>query len=183
MERKDKPRLSKKEAKLKAANYCAYQERSQKEVRNKLYDLGLYTDEVEDVLTDLIMEGFVNEERFAKAFAGGKFRIKKWGRNRITRELQAHKISAYCIKSGLAEIDEDDYIDTLKETIQKKGDSLNEPNLFKKKEKVSRHLIYKGFEPELVWDYVSELIRWLNLLRFKSVTQSLHANPKVSVYW
>ncbi|MEM7163664.1 MAG: regulatory protein RecX [Bacteroidota bacterium] len=159
MKGKERPNFSKKEAKLKAANYCAYQERSQQQVRNKLYEMGLTSDEVDEVLTELIMEGFVNEERFAKAFAGGKFRIKKWGRIRITRELKTHNISAYCIENGLAEIDEEEYIDSLKEIAQKKKDSLTEHDLFVKREKVSRHLIYKGFEPDLVWTLVSELIQ------------------------
>ena len=155
---KNTSRLSKKEAKLKAANYCAYQERSQKEVRNKLFEMGLFKDEVEDLLSELIVEGFVNEERFAKTFAGGKFRIKKWGRNKIRRELERHNISEYCKRKAMAEIEEGEYIDTLKNLIATKASSISESNLFKKREKVSRHLIYKGYEPELVWDYIGELI-------------------------
>lgn len=144
---------------LRAANYCAYQERSQKEVRNKLYEYGLYGDEVEDVLTDLIMDNFINEERFAKSYAGGKFRIKKWGRNKIKQGLKQHDISAYCLKKGLEEIDAEDYFSTLCELIERKAESLVESNVFKKQEKVSRHLIYKGYEPDLVWSQVKELVK------------------------
>ncbi len=157
-EKKKKPRLTPKEAKLKAANYCAYQERSQKEVRNKLYEYGLYRDEVEEVLTNLIIDGFINEERFAKALAGGKFRIKKWGRNRIRLALKEHNISDYCIKKGLAEIEEDEYQNALEALIAKASDQSPETNIFKKRDKISRNLIYKGFEPELVWKAVKELI-------------------------
>lgn len=156
---KKKLSLSKKEAKLRAANYCAYQERSQKEVRNKLYEYGLYSDEVEDVLTDLIMENFINEERFAQSYAGGKYRIKRWGRNKIKQGLKQHDVSDYCIKKGLAEIDADDYIATLCDLIDRKAESLPESNVFKKQEKVSRHLIYKGYEPEIVWTHVKDLVK------------------------
>ncbi|WP_318840686.1 regulatory protein RecX [Reichenbachiella ulvae] len=156
---KKKLNLSKKEAKLRAANYCAYQERSQKEVRNKLYEYGLYSDEVEDVLTDLIMENFINEERFALSYAGGKFRIKRWGRNKIKQGLKQHDVSEYCIKKGLKEIDADDYIATLCDLIERKAESLSESNVFKKQEKVSRHLIYKGYEPDLVWTHVKDLVK------------------------
>ncbi|UXP33000.1 RecX family transcriptional regulator [Reichenbachiella agarivorans] len=155
---KKKLHLSKKEAKLKAANFCAYQERSQKEVRQKLYEYGLYRSEVEDVLTDLIMEGFVNEERFAKIYAGGKFRIKKWGRNKIKIGLQQHDVSAYCVKKAMLEISQEDYLATLEELTTKKADTETETNIFKKREKISRYLIYKGYEAELVWDMVKDLV-------------------------
>lgn len=146
------------EAKLKAANFCAYQERSQKEVRSKLYDLGLYGDDVEDVLTDLIIDGFVNEERFAKAYVGGKFRIKKWGRKRIELGLKQHHLSAYCIKKGFEEIEHSDYLLTLEALILKKSESINEENLFKKRTKVASFVIYKGYESELVWEFIKDLV-------------------------
>ncbi|MEO9965373.1 MAG: regulatory protein RecX [Reichenbachiella sp.] len=146
------------EAKLKAANFCAYQERSQKEVRNKLYNLGLYPDEVEDVLADLITDNYINEERFAKAYVGGKFRVKKWGRKKILLGLGPYDLSAYCIKKGLAEIDEDDYLMTLEEIVIKKSESLHESDNFKKRNKVATHAIYKGFESDLVWEVVKRLV-------------------------
>ncbi|UXX80931.1 RecX family transcriptional regulator [Reichenbachiella carrageenanivorans] len=157
-EQKKTKRHTPKEAKLKAANFCAYQERSQKEVRNKLYELGLYPDEVEDVLTDLITDNFVNEERFAKAYVGGKFRVKKWGRKKIMIGLAPHKLSTYCIKKGMAEIEDDDYIQTLEALVQKKSDAIHEPDLFKKRNKVASYAMYKGFESDLVWDVVKRLI-------------------------
>lgn len=157
MERK-KQFLTKSEAKLKAASFCAYQERSQREVRNKLYDYGLYQDEVEDVLTELIMEGFINEERFAKAYAGGKFRVKKWGINKITQGLKQHDLSSYCIKKGLEEIEIEDYWSTIESLVEKKALEIKEQDLFRKREKISRHLISKGFESEKVWPIVKELV-------------------------
>ncbi|WP_456458156.1 regulatory protein RecX [Reichenbachiella sp.] len=159
MQEPQKPkRHTPKEAKLKAANFCAYQERSQKEVRNKLYDLGLYPDEVEDVLTDLIMDNFINEERFAKAYIGGKFRVKKWGRKKILMGLAAHKLSPYCIKKGLEEIDDEDYIQTLEELVEKKANAVSEADLFKKRNKVATHAMYRGFESDLVWEVVKRLV-------------------------
>jgi regulatory protein len=83
-----KIRLSPKEALVKIQSYCAYQERSHKEVKNKLFEYGLYASEVDELISNLIVDGFLNEERFAKAFAGGKFRIKKWGRLKIQQELE-----------------------------------------------------------------------------------------------
>ena len=157
-ERKKTKRHTPKEAKLKAANFCAYQERSQKEVRNKLYDLGLYPDEVEDVLTDLITENFINEERFAKAYVGGKFRVKKWGRKKILLGLQPHQLSPYCIKKGLAEIDEDDYIKTLEDMIAKKDGSIKETNSFKRKNKLATYAQGRGYESELIWNVINRLI-------------------------
>lgn len=120
--------------------------------------MGLYRDEVEEVLSELIVEGFVNEERYAKAYAGGKFRIKRWGKNRIIRELEAQQISPYCIRKALEEIDPEDYLLAIKEQILKRSEALSEVNLFKKREKIVRHLLYRGFEGELAWDLVKEMV-------------------------
>src|SRR5689334_25253039 len=104
-----KKRTSQTDALAKIYRYCAYQERSHQEVRNKLFELGLYQSEVDELLSRLITEGFLNEERFAKAFAGGKFRMKKWGRLKIINELELKGLTRNCIKSGLREIDDGDY--------------------------------------------------------------------------
>ena len=141
----------------KISHYCAYQERSHREVRNKLYTYGLFKNEVEDLLTRLITDGFLNEERFAKAFAGGKFRIKHWGRNKIVHELEAHALTPKCIQKGLQEIDNAQYELTLKELLRKKWTQSSETNQFKKRDKAARHAIGKGFEPELVWRIVKEI--------------------------
>ncbi|HEY5823415.1 MAG TPA: regulatory protein RecX [Cyclobacteriaceae bacterium] len=138
--------------------YCAYQERSHQEVKNKLYEFGLTTDEVDELLAKMITEGFLNEERFAKAFAGGKFRIKKWGRLKIIRELESQGLTKKCINRGLGEIDLSDYRKTLKNLLIKKADQTEEINLFKKRDKVAKYAIGKGYEPEMVWEMVKDLI-------------------------
>ncbi|MTI20611.1 RecX family transcriptional regulator, partial [Fulvivirga sp. RKSG066] len=121
-----KKRLSVNEALTKLARYCAYQERSQVQVRQKLYELGLYSDEVEEVIVKLITDDFVNEERFARSYAGGKFRLKKWGRIKILEGLKQHQISNYCVKKAMAEIDDSDYMQTLCEIIDKKSSTVSE---------------------------------------------------------
>ncbi|MEQ6121769.1 RecX family transcriptional regulator [Reichenbachiella sp. MALMAid0571] len=150
--------MTRKEAKLKLANYCAYQERSQKEVRNKLYETGLCKDEIEEIISELISENFLNEERFAKAFIGGKFRIKKWGKNKILMAIRQYDISDYCIKKGLQEIDSDDYINTLEQIITAKNDNLTENNVFVKRNKLAKYAMSKGYEAELVWDFLKQHI-------------------------
>src|SRR5436190_3987476 len=106
------------EARSKIQKYCAYQERCHGEVRSKLYSYGLRDDEVEDLLTAMITEGFLNEDRYARSFAGGKFRMKKWGRLKIINELESKGISKNCIRSGLHEIAEDDYLQTLRSLLE-----------------------------------------------------------------
>ncbi len=159
MQQKPVKRHSISEARQKIYHYCAYQERSHSEVKNKLYTLGLYKDEVEELLSHLIVEGYLNEERFAKAFAGGKFRMKQWGRLKISNELEAKGLSSNCIRVGLKEIDESDYTQTIEALIAKKDNQLDEPNLFVRRDKLAKYVIQKGFEPELVWRIVKATIR------------------------
>jgi regulatory protein len=138
----------------KVRGYCAYQERCQQEVRDKLYELGLHQEEVEQGITVLIGEGFVNEERFATAYAGGKFRIKKWGKVKIRAGLKARKISEYCIKKALAAIDDYEYEKVLQKTISdgmKKASRHKEPL---RTRAAVRYAISHGFEPEQVWSAV-----------------------------
>ena len=147
--------------KKKIASYCAYQERCQQEVRNKLYTYGLHKNEVEELISWLITENFLNEERFAQTFAGGKFRVKQWGRLKITQALQQKEISSYCIKKGLAEIEDSTYVETIKKLAEKK---LNEfqlkiSNPYQLKDKTSKFLISRGFEPELVWQVLKDIDR------------------------
>jgi regulatory protein len=145
------------EALARAYRYCAYQERSHAEVRNKLYEFGLSRNDVDATLSTLITEGYLNEERFAKAFAGGKFRMKKWGRLRIINELESHGLTKNCIRAGLKEIDEADYRNTLTDLLQKKSALLSEDNEFVKRDKLSKYVIQKGFEPDLVWQILKEI--------------------------
>jgi regulatory protein len=136
----------------KIQKYCAYQERCHQEVKYKLYSYGLSTDEVDEIISRLIIDNFVNEERFAKAFAGGKFRMKKWGRNKIEHELESLGLTRNCIARGLKEIDSVDYNKTLRLLLKKKASEVSEENLFAKRNKVARFAISKGYEPELVWE-------------------------------
>jgi len=149
--------LTKKSLLLKVSSFCAYQERTQDEVRNRLYSYGADEDLTEELIAELITENFINEERFAKTYAGSKFRLKKWGRNRIVKELENKGISPYCIKKGLEEIDANDYTRTLKALLDKKDEEEKEVNLYKRKYKLSLYVIRKGYEPELVWDVINEL--------------------------
>lgn len=143
------------EAKIKIAAFCAYQERCQKEVRDKLHERGLYGDKAEELIADMISEGFLNEERFAKAFVRGKFRLKKWGRNKILQDLKFRNISANCIKYGFKEIEDQEYVDTLRELAEKKWRSLSEKDIFKKKHKVYQYLIGRGYEGDLIQEAIS----------------------------
>src|SRR6187551_3337802 len=97
----------------KIKQYCAYQERCHSEAREKLYSFGLNKNEVDDLISKLIEENYLNEERFAIQFAGGKFRVKQWGKIKIKYQLKQKQVSDYCIKKGLAAINHEDYINTL----------------------------------------------------------------------
>ncbi|HMR57680.1 MAG TPA: regulatory protein RecX [Cyclobacteriaceae bacterium] len=154
---KSKKRLTPTEALTKIQRYCAYQERSHKEVKTKLFEYGLYANQVDDLISQLITDGFLNEQRFAKAYAGGKFRMKKWGRLKIKNELEFLGLTKNCIRQGLKELDDADYIKTLKSIVVKKAGAVADENIFSKRDKVARYAIGKGYEPELVWGLVKEL--------------------------
>jgi regulatory protein len=157
-EPKSKKRYSPKEALTKIESYCAYQERSHKEVKNKLFSYGLYASQVDEIISQLITTGFLNEERFAKAFAGGKFRMKKWGRLKIKNELEQLGLTKNCIQRGLKEIEQADYSKTLQALLKKKWAEVKEENLFKKRDKVARFAISKGYEADMVWQYLRDLV-------------------------
>ena len=140
----------------KARKYCTYQERCHEEVRTKLLELGVRGSELENIMAILIEENFLNEERFAVAYAGGKFRQLGWGKIKILNGLKQRKISEYCIKKGMKEIDEDVYIAELKRQTEKKYASLKDKNKFTKKSKTLKFMISRGFESEKV-------LEWLNV--------------------
>lgn len=144
----DKPKnIGTDEALNKIKHYCAYQERNHQETRDKLYSYGLYKEEVETLLSQLIEEDYLNEERYAMAFASGRFRLKQWGKIKIRNELQKDKVSAYCIKKALGEIHDDDYRQTLEKLASKKLTTLkSEQNIFVKKTKLRNFLMQKGYE-------------------------------------
>lgn len=150
--------LNPQEAKQKIERYCAYQERSHREVRNKLYGYGLFRNDVDEIISTLITDGFLNEERFAKAFTGGKFRMKKWGRIKITHALESKGLSVNCIRIGLKEIDDDAYINTLRQLLADKANLLDIDDPFVLRDKLSGYAIQKGYEPDLVWREIYSLI-------------------------
>lgn len=133
-------------------HYCAYQERSHQEVRNKLLDLNIYGVDLEEIIAQLISDNFLNEERFARAYARGKFRMKQWGKRRIVQELKGHKVSDYSIRKALEEIDAADYRETLQEVIRKKKNLLALEDGFELQNKLAQYAISRGFESELVWE-------------------------------
>jgi regulatory protein len=134
----------------KLKHYCAYQERCHSEVKEKLYSLGIRKNEHDGIIGSLIEEDYLNEERFAIAFAGGKFRLKHWGRVKIKYELKQKRVSDYSIKKALKQIKDEDYMTVLKKLSDEKYASLkNEQHLIRKK-KTMDYLVQKGFEMELV---------------------------------
>jgi regulatory protein len=140
--------------------YCQYQPRCHKEVRNKLYELGCTTPEVEEQIIDLIQTGLLNEENYARAIARGKFRMKQWGRRKIVEQLKFQQVSDYCIKKALTEIDEEEYIETLKTLAEKKLKELkSEKNIFTRKQKIYRYLVQKGYESELAGETINEILK------------------------
>jgi regulatory protein len=150
LEHKKKKIPDKKEALRKAQQYCAFQERCHQEVRDKLYEWGLHQQDVEEIITDLIELNFINEERFAIQFAGGKFRIKKWGKLKIKNALKLKKISPFCIRKALELIDDKEYIQCLHDLLQKKGTTITERNKYKRFSSIAAFAVSKGYEPELV---------------------------------
>ncbi|OMP77772.1 regulatory protein RecX [[Flexibacter] sp. ATCC 35208] len=144
---------------LKLRHYCAYQERSHSEVKTKCLELGLRGDEIEEAIAALIADNFLNEERFARAYAGGKFRSQKWGRKKILAGLRQHQVSAYCIKKGMEEIDDEDYMDVLQSLVEKKYASLEGEQYLKRQYKTTQYLLQKGFEPELVSETLRQIAK------------------------
>ncbi|HEU0227211.1 MAG TPA: regulatory protein RecX [Arachidicoccus soli] len=130
--------------------FCAYQERSHQEVKDKLYGFGLYRMEVENILAELISENYLNEERFAKMFAGGKYRMKQWGRIKIINELKLKRVSPYNINIAIHEIDENDYLQTLEKLALKKWQSLKADQYILREVKTTKYLMQKGFEVNLI---------------------------------
>lgn len=151
--------LSKEQALQKAKQYCAYQERSHAEVKEKLYSFGLYKQQVEELLSQLIEEDYLNEERFAIQFVGGKFRMKQWGRVKIKYELKQKQVSEYCIKKALKQIPEQEYLSTLQKLSAKKWTLIkkSDTNKYSRLAKLTDYLLQKGFELDLVRKVVGEM--------------------------
>jgi regulatory protein len=145
-------------ARAKIAKYCAYQERSHYEVEQKLFSYGLFSSQVDDIIAWLITNNYLNEERFAIAFAGGKFRIKKWGKVKIRKYLAQKKVSEYSINKALMLLDKKEYYKVMEELIQQKWRNVNAENIYELRNKVARYVIAKGFEAEEVWPRIKTII-------------------------
>ena len=137
--------------------YCAYQERSHYEVKQKLWELGVKTTDHDEILSTLIEEDYLNEERFAKAFVGGKFRMKDWGRKKIYQALKEKKVSEYSIKLALKGIDDEDYKELLRELAEKKYASLKAEQYLIRRKKTMDYLLQKGYESDLITKVINEL--------------------------
>ena len=145
-----------KEALEKLRKYCAYQERSYKDVHDKMWDLKIPAEWRDDMILGLMQENFLNEERFARTYARGKFNIKKWGRVKIIQGLKRHRISKKCIQLGLSEMDEDEYLEVMQHTIELKRSKLKEKNQWKRKSAIYQFVTGRGFEGNLVSDALKE---------------------------
>ena len=152
--------MTKEQALQKIKHYCGYQERCHTEVKEKLYSFGLWKTDVEALISELIEQDYLNEERFARLFAGGKYRMKQWGRIKIKHELKQKHLSEYCIKRGLKEIDENDYRITLQKLAAAKWKTLKgEKNVFIKKSKTATYLLQKGYESNLIYEILASLTK------------------------
>lgn len=152
-----KPNLSKEQALQKLKHYCAYQERCHQEVKEKLFSLGVRMKEHDEIIAALIEENYLNEERFAIAFAGGKFRIKKWGRTRIRYELKQRQVSEYSIKKALKQITEEEYFDTLMALATARYEEMKGEQYLVRRKKTTDFLLQKGYEADRVMAVLREL--------------------------
>lgn len=138
--------------------YCAYQDRCHYEVRTRLIEHQIYGDDLEEILSELISENFLNEERFAQSYARGKFRMKGWGRNKIRMHLRRKYVSNYCIKKGLEEIDEESYFKTLTDILTKKHSSYGGGNDYKTRQKLYAYAIGRGYESIIINEVLNDLL-------------------------
>ncbi|GAA4295111.1 regulatory protein RecX [Aestuariibaculum suncheonense] len=147
------------EAKRKLEHYCAYQERCHQEVVQKLIQMRMIPEAIDVIVVHLLQHNFLNESRFAKQFASGKFKIKHWGKNRIAFELKKKDISKINIQEALNEIEEEEYLELFNAIAEKKAESIREQNVYKKKKKFADYFLYRGWESYLVYEKANELIK------------------------
>lgn len=148
------------EALKKLEHYCSYQERCHKEVLSKLYAMRMIPEAMELIVIKLMQDNFLNEERYAKAFVSGKFRIKKWGKQRMSRELKQKDIGKTLITMALQTISDQEYLNTFHALAEKKAESIRETNVLKKRKKLADFLFYRGWESHLVYDKVNALFKF-----------------------
>ncbi len=153
-QKKDTKIYDLKEARLKIEHFCAYQERSHKQVQEKLKTFGLRPDVADALVIELIQANFLNEARFSSAFSRGKFNIKGWGKIKIKQHLKMHQVSEYNIKNALSEISESDYLNSFETIVSKKWKALKGENALHKKQKLVRFMYSRGFESQLTYAVV-----------------------------
>ena len=153
-----KKTLTKEQALQKLKHYCAYQERCHQEVKDKLYELGVWSRDHDEIIASLIEENYLNEERFAIAFAGGKYRVKQWGRVKIRYELKQKQVSDYCIRKALKQIDEDQYLQLLQGLAKEMYVSLKKDQYIIRRKKTADYLLRRGFETDLVNEALKKLL-------------------------
>jgi len=147
------------EATKKLEHYCAYQERCHQEVKQKLKDMHMIPQAIDVIIVHLLKHNFLNEERFAKTFVSGKFKIKRWGRRRLTFELKKKDISKVNINQALKTIENEEYIEIFNDLAEKKANSIKETNKFKKRKKIIDYLLYRGWESHLVYEKAYDLTK------------------------
>ena len=147
-----------KEIEFKLKQYCSYQDRCHSEVENKLSNFNLISQAKDQILFNLINEDYLNETRFCKSFVRGKFKIKNWGKRRIIQELKSRKISEFNIKKGLSEINEFDYQEKFENLFNKKLSSLENLNSIDKKRKIFSYLQYRGWETNLIYEKINQIL-------------------------
>jgi regulatory protein len=148
--------LTKEQGLQKLKHYCAYQERCHSEVKEKLYQIGVWKKDHDEIIATLIEENYLNEERFAIAYAGGKFRVNQWGRVKIRYELKQKQVSEYCIKKALKAIPDEDYENTVSRLARNKYESLKGEQWLIRRKKTISYLMGKGFEAELINRHLPE---------------------------
>ncbi|NER14524.1 recombinase RecX [Leptobacterium flavescens] len=145
------------EATRKLESFCAYQERCHKEVVARLKEMRMIPEAIDLIVTHLIQHNYLNEERFARSFARGKFNIKKWGRKRIEQELKFRDISRFNIRSAMKEISNEDYFNTFEELSEKRWEQLKDQHIQLRKKKFTSYLLYRGWESQMIFDKLNEL--------------------------
>ncbi len=153
-----KETLTKEKALQKLRHYCRYQERCHNEVKNKLFELGVDKNEHDEMIMDMIEENYLDEERFALAFTIGRFKMKQWGRKKIQYALKEKMVSEDSIQKAIKQIDERNYIYTLKKIAKEKYASLKNEQYLIRKKKTMDYLMQKGFEIELIRTVLETMI-------------------------
>jgi regulatory protein len=139
----------------KMKHFCAYQERCMQDVKTKLATFHLQEEVYDAIISRLMKEDYLNEERYAKAFARGKLNINKWGKNKIYAALQQRNVPELFILEGLNDIDDKDYVAVLREVIAKKSQELTEKDHNRRNKKLAKFAVLRGFESNLVWDVLN----------------------------